>query len=389
MLKPAIVFLGAIAVVAGCTPLSPRRDASQPVPLVWDIAQEAQPTIQPKPAPAPPIASAPQPPVLPPDPPDVVETNHFEETWVGLNHWAEDCGFPPVERLSLSPVEMTITNGFQWNDLNLKARKALIPLPTFSLHTTNGVLTIQPETRAAYWNDVRFYLGFTPSLVQGELLVHTLDYQKTIAPLLSGPGLPATNRTLVIDPDDNAEGPDVPDNLRNENFAFDWAQRLASLLATNGWTVLITCTNHTAVPPADRAAFADLHPADLFLSLRFGAAGTDAAQSGLETSCLTPAGMPSSGPQNQLEETWHVYPNNACDAENWQYAFRIQRELIHLPGTQKHGLRRTRLSRLLRNRTYPAVRVSGGCLSNPHDAMLIANPEFRQKLAEAVAAALQ
>lgn len=392
MLKPATVFLGALVVLTGCTSLLTYRDARPPVPLIWDIAQEGRPPGSPVPAPPPQRAPEPPLPELPPDPPAIVAagaTNHFEETWGGLDRWAEACGFAPAERLALPPLEMTITNGFQWNDLNLKARTALIPLPTFALHTTNGVLTIQPETRAAYWNEVRFYLGFAPSLVQGELLLHTLDYQKTIEPLLQAPLLPATNRTLVIDADDNVHDPGVPGRLRDGNFALDWAQRLAALLATNGWTVLLTCTNSAAVPLADRAVFADLHPASLFLNLGFGAAGTDETQSGLETYCLTPAGLPSNVPQNHLEETWHIFPNNAFDAENWQYAFRIQSQLIQIPGAKDHGLRRSRFLPLLHGRAYPAVRVSGGYLTNPHDAALIASPDFRQRLAEAVAAALQ
>jgi N-acetylmuramoyl-L-alanine amidase len=387
MLKPAMIFFGALAVLTGCTSPSPRSDARPPVPLVWDISQEGHP-----PAPSvPPPPPAPEPPLaeLPPDPPDVAATNHFEETWVGLNHWAEACGFAPVERLAPPPVEMGITNGFQWHKLSLKARLALIPLPVFSLPTTNGVLTLQAETRAAYLNDIRFYLGFTPSLVQGELLVHTLDLQKTIAPLLKGSLLPATNRTLVIDPDDNPDDPAVPDRLRNGNLALDWAQRLASLLATNGWTVLITRTNSANVPPADRAVFADMHPSSLFLSLGFGVAGTDETRSGLETYCLAPAGLPSNVPQTQLEETWRIFPNNDFDAENWQYAFHLHRVLIQIPGARDLGLRRSRYIPILCDRACPAVRISGGYLTNPHDAALIASPDFRQKLAEAVAAALQ
>jgi N-acetylmuramoyl-L-alanine amidase len=33
--------------------------------------------------------------------------------------------------------------------------------------------------------------------------------------------------------------------------------------------------------------------------------------------------------------------------------------------------------------------IEGGFMSNPHEARLIENPEFRQKLAEAVADALR
>jgi len=42
----------------------------------------------------------------------------------------------------------------------------------------------------------------------------------------------------------------------------------------------------------------------------------------------------------------------------------------------------------LRTQNRPAVLLEGGYLSNPREAQLIGQPEYRQKLAEAVAKAL-
>jgi N-acetylmuramoyl-L-alanine amidase len=44
---------------------------------------------------------------------------------------------------------------------------------------------------------------------------------------------------------------------------------------------------------------------------------------------------------------------------------------------------------VLHKQQCPAVLIEGGYLSNPHEAKRIENPEFRQKLAEAVASALK
>jgi N-acetylmuramoyl-L-alanine amidase len=43
---------------------------------------------------------------------------------------------------------------------------------------------------------------------------------------------------------------------------------------------------------------------------------------------------------------------------------------------------------VLRGQHQPAVLIEGGYLSNPREARLIADPAYRQKLAEAVAKAL-
>jgi N-acetylmuramoyl-L-alanine amidase len=386
MLKTAVIFLSVLMGLAGCALLTPYRDPNQPLPPNWDISQVSSPV---KPPALPPPPLPPPKPVELPVPQEALETNHFEETWIKLNRWASACGFPSAEKLSLPPLEMSITNGFQWKDFNLKARTSLIPLTTFSLQTTNGTLVIQPETRTAHWDEVEIHLGFAPELVQGEPLMHTLDLSKTIEPLLQiTPELPDTNRIIVIDPDDDVETDGVPADLLGKNFALDWAQRLAALLTTNGWTVFITHTNGTNASIADRAAFAEMHRADLFLNLCFGSLETDANQSGIETYCLAPASMPSNVPRTFFEETWHTFPNNAYDLQNWQYAFRLHRALIQIPGAKDRGLRRSRFIKILRGRTYPAVRVSGGHLANAHAAALIANPIFRQKLAAAIASAL-
>jgi N-acetylmuramoyl-L-alanine amidase len=53
-----------------------------------------------------------------------------------------------------------------------------------------------------------------------------------------------------------------------------------------------------------------------------------------------------------------------------------------------HGLRRARFMVVLRGQRRPAVLIEGGYLSNPREARRIADPAYRQKLAEAVAEVL-
>jgi N-acetylmuramoyl-L-alanine amidase len=414
MLKAVLIFWGAMLLLTGCGVLSPPRNPNQPLPPNWDITQDHPPAPQPAvpPATSPPTAT---PPVLATNEPAATnaepahaaaastntpsdnlaatasaESDDYEETWVFLNHWAKARGIAPAERLSLPPLEMAITNGYRWQDFSLKARISLIPLPTFLLHTTNGVLMLQPASRTAYWDDVELRLGFAPEQVQGELLVHTQDLVHTIEPLLRGrPALPATNRTIVIDPGYDDDQGDLPDGLRGTNFALDWAQRLAPLLATNGWTVFLTRTNALIVPPARRAAFADMRHPDLFLHLCFGLKGSGQPQNGLATYCLAPADMPANESQGDVAETGPPFPNNAFDAENLEYAFCLHHALNDVPDVVDRGLFRSRSIAILRGRNCPAVCVSGGSLSDPHDAALIASPLFRQQLAEAVASALQ
>jgi N-acetylmuramoyl-L-alanine amidase len=53
------------------------------------------------------------------------------------------------------------------------------------------------------------------------------------------------------------------------------------------------------------------------------------------------------------------------------------------------GVRRARYQTVLPGQNRPAVLIEGGYLSNPREARRIADPQYRQKLAEAVARALE
>jgi N-acetylmuramoyl-L-alanine amidase len=62
--------------------------------------------------------------------------------------------------------------------------------------------------------------------------------------------------------------------------------------------------------------------------------------------------------------------------------------MLRKTGRKDRGVRRARFMTVLRDQHRPAVLLEGGYLSNPEEAKLIATPEYRQKLAEAVAEAL-
>jgi N-acetylmuramoyl-L-alanine amidase len=305
---------------------------------------------------------------------------YYEESWVRLDVWGAEQGFPPPEKLELSPLEMTITNGFVWNGLNLKAHASLVPLPTFVLHTGTNQLLLQAQTRRAYWDEVRLELGFAPKYLQGELLVNIIDLEKTIEPLLKlSPLPPVTNRMIVLDPGASDAG------REREDYTLDWAQRLTPLLQQRGWTVFVTRTNWLNHSAEARSFEADIRHPGLYLNLDFDSDASDPFASGVETYCMPPAGMPSTLAASQPETVWGVLPNNAFDELNLQYAFRLHRGLANIPDLDDNGLRRSRFIHLLHDRNYPAVRISGGYLSNEHDHQLIASPEFRQVLAETVA----
>jgi N-acetylmuramoyl-L-alanine amidase len=247
--------------------------------------------------------------------------------------------------------------------------------------------------RSAAWEGLDVRLGFAPFAVGQEIFVHRLDAEKILFPLLSGQRLLPVNSApvVVIDPGHggiNAGTRSAASKLYEKDFTMDWAQRLAGLLGTNGWTVWLTRTNDQDLALSNRVAFADQHHADFFLSLHFNSSPTDASQAGLETYCLTPAGMPSTLTRGYVDDPAAAYPNNDFDAQNLLLALQLHREILRATGQLDRGVRHARFLGVLRNQKRPAALIEGAYLSNPREASLAASAGFRQKLAEAVARGL-
>lgn len=351
------VHLGfALLLLAGC---STARRTPPPAPD-WEGTNALQ-TVPPVP---PPVIPQPQPLMPPP-----VRTNQFPETWVSLGQWSRANGFAPPQR---------VVAGTQ---------------ASYTVTTPQGVLALRHNSRVARWNGMELQLGFAPQETNGHFRLHTLDLQKNFQPLLAPAPLPPKDqRVIVIDPGHGGANPgaqSVAGKHNEKEFTLDWALRLRPLLETNGWTVFLTRTNDTDVALSNRVNFAEAHHANLFISLHFNSAAPDTRQAGLETYCLTPTGMPSNLTRNYEDDVTLTFPNGNFDAQNLQLATRLHRALLPVAGNKDRGIRRARFMGVLLKQNRPAVLLEGGYLSNPAEARLIGTPAYRQKLAEAIARALE
>jgi N-acetylmuramoyl-L-alanine amidase len=321
-------------------------------------------------APAAPLMSAPvatsPPPALVVQP--VWPTNWFN-TWISLESWGK------------------------YNHLGKPIRLSPGPYSAYQFGTTNGAMSIKVGSRVAYCNGLECWLGYAPQLVNGLPYIHALDAQKNFQPLISLPSYRfKIDRTIVLDPghggkDSGAKS--IFNNAFEKDYTLDWALRLSRLLVTNGWKVLLTRSSDTDVALADRVAMAERYNADLFLSLHFNSGLPNRQLTGLETYCLTPAGMPSNLVRTYEDDPKQTYPNNAFDEQNFQLAVRLHRMLLQSTGATDRGVRRARFMGVLRGQNRPAVLLEAGYLSNPKEARQIATPEYRQKLAEAVVKVLE
>ena len=358
--KLVLICIGLTLATTGCyTPL-PKKD-TQPV---GDWSEPGAPTNH---------VSAPPPTnsltsVTPPAPAPTRLTP--ATTWRSLSRWAADNGLQAPQRVASLPVE------------------------SFALVSPRGVLALQAGSTTAHWNGMELRLGFKPQPAHTttDLVVHVLDLEKNLAPLLTGAWATTNSgRVLVIDPGHggaNFGTCSVAGGGCEKAFALDWARRLEPLLTTNGWTVQLTRTNDVEVSLPARVELAEELHADLFLSLHFNHSGGGTEQAGLETYCLTPTGMESTLTRGYEDNPREVLPNNTFDTENLRLAVRVHRELLAVNGNRDRGIRRARFPGVLRGQNRPAVLIEGGFLSNEAEARRIADPDYRQKLAEAVARAL-
>ncbi len=301
---------------------------------------------------------------LPLPPASELETR---DTWVSLERWCETNGFGAPRRST-----------------------AEVP-PSFMFASAGGVMSVKIGSELAHWNGVEYRLGFAPQLFGGRPYVHALDVRKNFEPLMTSYSPPNTGQVIVIDPGHG--GSDVgASNVYNGHFekeyALDEARILQALLISRGWTVFLTRSNDVFVPLADRVAFAEKHQASLFISLHFNSAFPDRQQTGLETYCLTPAGMSSSLTRGYTDNPALIYPNNRFDDLNLELAMQVHRALLEVNGHQDRGVRRARFLTVLQGQNRPAILVEGGYLSNPQEARQIADGAYRQRLAEALAQAL-
>ncbi len=363
MIKPAAILACGLAVLAGCS-TTPRK-VGKPGHTVaghppdWEMTPKEQP--------------APPPPVVPPQPETVTSpppTLAPHATWISLNRWREQQGIREMRRL---PVKTQTS---------------------FALPSTNGVLIVSIGSRTAYWDGMEIRLGFAPQVMDGQVYVHALDAQKNFEPLLQGAAVQAkSNRVVVIDPGhggSNLGARSVVDGRLEKDLTLDLAKRLAPLLEAAGWQVFLTRVNDVEISLPDRVAFAERVHADLFLSLHFNSLdGGSHEQGGLETYCLTPAGLPSNLVRGYPDDPAQVFPNNAYDDQNFLYAVRLHRALLGVNGDLDRGVRRARFPGVLRGQKCPAVLIEAGYLTNSREARRIADPAHRQKLAGAIAKALE
>jgi N-acetylmuramoyl-L-alanine amidase len=185
----------------------------------------------------------------------------------------------------------------------------------------------------------------------------------------AGPHLPG--KVVVLDPGHGGlDSGCFAHGLTEAEVAFDLASRIEGRLAATGVKVFLTRGRDNNPSEAQRAQFANETRADLFVSLHLDAHPNPEA-SGVATYFY------GAGSGEQVRSP-----------VGEQFAGLVQREIV-----ARTDLRDCRTHAkswdLLRFTKMPAIRVEFGYVTSPHDAHRLANPQFRDVVAEAIGVAIQ
>jgi N-acetylmuramoyl-L-alanine amidase len=240
-------------------------------------------------------------------------------------------------------------------------------------------------------------------LHKDELWVSKIDVIKTIAPLLRPEEhvvqLPGPPKIILLDAGHGGADPGKQNfklKLNEKDMTLDVVLRLKKLLEQRGYTVKLTRSEDVKLAADQRtdlerrAGLANELKADLFLSVHFNAVEPRDAPRvmGSETYVMTPQFQFSSTDNNGDSLTNKAFPGNRQDIANTVLGFHLHRSLLSGLKTSDRGFKRGRL-RVLCFPECPAALLEAAYLSNDTEAARVGTPEFRQRIAEAIADGVQ
>ena len=185
--------------------------------------------------------------------------------------------------------------------------------------------------------------------------------------------------TVILDPghggrDDGARG----NGLVEKELTLDVASRTEKLLKQFGFTTVLTRTDDVYVPLPERAAIGNRIDNSIFVSIHFNHAYSG---TGIETFYASQKVPP--------EEAWTWVgffnkPQPVASDNGETLAGFIQASMIMRTDAPNRGIRGRPLY-VVRHTRGPAALVECGFISNAFEARLIANTEYRERLAKALA----
>src|SRR5207247_8577114 len=134
------------------------------------------------------------------------------------------------------------------------------------------------------------------------------------------------------------------------------------------------------VPLEVRAKIANAARNSIFVSIHFNATSDNPNATGFEIFSFTPRGASSTSDTALTSTSYGMQPGSAVDAQSMALSACIYHSVLgHIPEYDR-GIKRARFA-VLRLTKVPAVLIEGGFLTERGECKLIANKDWRAKLA--------
>jgi N-acetylmuramoyl-L-alanine amidase len=246
-------------------------------------------------------------------------------------------------------------------------------------------------SRETMINGARSWLCFPVIEQDGKYLVSRTDVAKTIEPLVRPHRVPNAGKvqTVVLDPGHGGyDRGQVSRYGYEKDFALDVARKLRPLLQAKGLRVIMTREGDYFVPLEVRAQIANAARDSIFVSIHFNATNDDPNATGFEIFSFTPRGAPSTSDGAVAPSALSTQPGSAVDAQSMALSACIYHSLLgHLPEYDR-GIKRARFA-VLRLTKVPAVLIEGGFLTEKGECKLIAQKDWRARLAHAISVGIE
>lgn len=257
--------------------------------------------------------------------------------------------------------------------------------------TVKNPLEFVSGSREAMINGARSWLCFPLIEQDGKYLVSRTDVAKTIEPLVRPHRVSNVGniQTVVLDPGHGGYDKGQVSRYGNEkDFALDVARKLRPLLQAKGLRVIMTREGDYFVPLEVRAKIANAARNSIFVSIHFNATSDNPDATGFEIFSFTPRGAPSTSDTELTSSAYSRQPGSAVDAQSMALSACIYHSVLgHIPEYDR-GIKRARFA-VLRLTNVPAVLIEGGFLTDKGEAKLIANKDWRAKLAGAIGVGIE
>ncbi|PYK43458.1 MAG: hypothetical protein DME46_07650 [Verrucomicrobia bacterium] len=297
----------------------------------------------------------------------------------------------------LAAVEWQVIkiNGRDFLSVDNVARFYGFPNPTINgknvdLNNGKNEMQFHIESREMLLNGVRNWLSYPVFVHDGKIVVSRIDLANTLEPQLRPNMVQKLGRvqTVVLDPGHGGFDKGAISGYGYEkDYALDLARLLRPLLQAKGFRVIMTRESDVFVPLELRARIANSTHDSIFVSLHFNATDRDPIATGFEIYSLTPRGAPSTYEDGLTLASINIQNGTEADAASVELSSCIYHSLLGQIGEFDRGMKRARFA-VLRLTKIPAVLVEGGFLTERGESRLIANPEWRKRLADAICAGI-